>query len=105
MKLHNASNENASVTLKLAEVEEITTFGFNSFRVLQELLNAIVEVHDNGENCPICGDEYENKDAYIEMVCNNSDCEFTKAQNVLDEFPQALRTLKTYIANSTIDLE
>tara|TARA_R110002110_G_scaffold305682_1_gene519707 strand:+ start:244 stop:540 length:297 start_codon:yes stop_codon:yes gene_type:complete len=95
MKVHNASNENASVTLKPAEVEEITTFGFNSLSVLQELLNTIVDVHDNGENCPICGDEYENKDAYIEMVCNNSDCAFTKAQNILDEFPQALRTLKT----------
>ena len=45
---------NASVTLKPEEIEEITLLGFKFKKVMQNLLDTIVEVHDNGENCPIC---------------------------------------------------
>ena len=97
MKLHNASNENASVTLKLAEVEEITTFSFNSLSIIQNLLDDIVELHDNGENCSMCGQEYKNTDAYngVDEVCSNPECVFNQAQRILREFPQALHALKT----------
>jgi len=97
MKVHNASNENASVTLKPAEIEEITTFGFNSLSIIQNLLDDIVELHDNGENCSMCGQEYDNTNAYngVDEVCSNSECVFTRAQIILKEFPKILRTLRT----------
>jgi hypothetical protein len=83
MKIHNASNENASVTLKPKELEEITWLGYNFKKIVRELLNTIVELHDNGENCPMCGTEYENKDAYLDMTCANTECIFAKAEQVL----------------------
>jgi hypothetical protein len=97
MKVHNASNENASVTLKLAEVEEITTFGFHALSVLQNLLDDIIELHDNGENCCMCGQEYDNTDAYngVDEICNNSECVLNKTQKILKEFPKTLHALKT----------
>ena len=97
MKIHNASNENASVTLKPAEVEEITTYGFNSLSVIQNLLDDIVELHDNGEWCPMCGTYFTNTDSYngVDEFCSNSDCVFNRAQIILKEFPQILHGLKT----------
>jgi len=97
MKIHNASNENASVTLKPEEVTEITTYGFNSLSIIQNLLDDIVELHDNGEWCSMCGTEYENTDTYngVDEVCSNSDCVFNRAQILLKEFPQILHGLKT----------
>jgi hypothetical protein len=96
MKVHNASNENASVTLKPAEIEEITTFGFNSLSIIQNLLDDIVELHDNGENCSMCGQEYDNTDAYngVDEVCSNSECVLNKAQKILKEFPKTLHALR-----------
>ena len=95
MKLHNASNENASVTLKPAEIEEITTFGFNSLSIMQELLEVISEVHDNEENCPICGEDYTSRDACLDLMCSNDECGLVKVRKLVNEFPQALHTLKT----------
>jgi len=95
MKLHNASNENASVTLKPAEIEEITTFGFNSLSIMQELLEVISEVHDNEENCPICGEDYTSRDAGLDLMCSNDECGLVKVRKLVNEFPQALHTLKT----------
>ena len=93
MKLHNASNENTSITLKLAEVEEITTFGFNSLSIIQNLLDDIVELHDNGEWCSMCGTEYDAE--LLDTECRNSDCVSNRAQIILKEFPQILHNLKT----------
>jgi len=96
MKVHNASNENASVTLKPAEIEEITTFGFNSLSIIQNLLDEIVELHDNGEWCSMCGTEYEEDDnGNYDTECRNSDCVSNRAQIILKEFPQILHALKT----------
>jgi len=91
MKTHNASNpENVSVTLKADEVAEITTLGFNSLSIIQNLLDDIVELHDNGENCPMCGQEYNDDDG----VCGYPDCVLSRAQIILREFSQTLHTLR-----------
>jgi len=106
MKLHNASNENASVTLKLAEGEEISTWAEHTHSVLQALLDEIVEIHDNGEWCSMCGTYYKNTDAYngVDEVCSNALCTFNLAQKLVNEFPQTLHTLKTLVTQ-TIDLK
>ena len=85
---------NASVTLKPEEIEEITLLGFKFKKVMQNLLDTIVEVHDNGENCPICGEDYENKEAYLDMVCLNEDCTFVQAQNLIEKSRASLGTFR-----------
>mgnify|MGYP003318768136 CR=1 FL=1 len=111
MKIHNASNENASVTLKPDEMAEVTTVGFNSMRIIQTLLDEIVELHDNGEWCPMCGTYFTNTDAYngVDEFCSNSDCIFNRAQKFLNDAPQTLHTFKLVCSDlgveSSIDLE
>jgi hypothetical protein len=94
MKIHNISTGNSSVTLKPTEIEEITLLGFKFQKMMQNLLDTIVEVHDNGENCPICGEEYENKDAYLDMVCFNEGCAFVQAQNLIEKSRASLGTFR-----------
>lgn len=85
---------NASVTLKPEEIEEITLLGFKFQKVMQNLLDTIVEVHDNGENCPICGEEYENMMPTLDMMCFNEDCAFVQAQNLIEKSRMSLGTFR-----------
>jgi len=96
MKVHNASNENASVTLKPAEIEEITTIGFDFKKMSQQLLEIILDNFDNGENCPACGREYDEGDVIAvdngEIFCGNTAkyCSLVMAQEMLDKYGSPL---------------
>ena len=105
MKIHNASNENASVTLKPKEIAEITTLGFNSLRIMQELLELILENFDNGENCPACGREYDETVNYDGIFCGATanECHIIKAQKFVEDAEQTLHTFKLVCLDLGVD--
>ena len=114
MKIHNASNENASVTLKPAEMKEITTLGLDSLRIMQELLEVLLGNFDNGENCPACGREYDETITgreYDGIFCGATanECYIVNAQKFLEDAPQTLHTFKLVCSDlgvePAIDLE
>ena len=96
MKVHNASNENASVTLKPAEIEEITTIGFDFKKMSQQLLEIILDNFDNGENCPSCGREYDETVTLDNERCGifcgspAKECAIIMAQEMLDKYGSPL---------------
>ena len=54
-------------------------------RALCNAMDAVSNVHDNGENCPYCGEDYNfENDDYL-FNCENADCEGNEAQKVLNE--------------------
>ena len=111
MKIHNASNENASVTLKPAEIEEITTIGFDFKKMLQQLLEILLGNFDNGENCPACGREYDETVNYDGIFCGATanECHIIKAQKFVEDAEQTLHTFKLVCldlgVDTAIDLE
>jgi len=104
MKIHNASNENASVTLKPAEIEEITTIGFDFKKMLQQLLEILLGNFDNGENCPACGREYDEtvtlKNDWIFCGSPAKECSVVMAQEMIDKYGIPL----TYFRLACLDL-
>ena len=113
MKIHNASNENASVTLKPKEIAEITTLGFNSLRIMQELLDVMLGNFDNGMNCPSCGRDYDETITgreYDGIFCGATanECYIVNAQKFLEDASQTLHTFKLVCLDlgvaSSIDL-
>jgi hypothetical protein len=54
-------------------------------KALESVMNVIDTVHDNGENCPYCGAEYEThtpRDTE-EVECPSDDCPGANASNAL----------------------
>ena len=96
MKIHNISAGNPSVTLKPAEIEEITTIGFDFKKMSQQLLEIILDNFDNGENCPACGREYDEGDVIAvdndAIFCGSPAkyCSLVMAQKMLDKYGSPL---------------
>ena len=54
-------------------------------RALSNAMDTVSNIHDNGENCPYCGEDYNfENDDYL-FNCENADCEGKEAQEVLNE--------------------
>ena len=113
MKIHNISAGNPSVTLKPAEMEEITTIGFDFKKVSQQLLEIMLGNFDNGMNCPSCGRDYDETITgreYDGIFCGATanECYIVNAQKFLEDASQTLHTFKLVCLDlgvaSSIDL-
>jgi len=65
---------------------------------VDDLINGI-SIHDNGENCPYCGTEYEelNETIYGDYGCPDDDCVGNKAFRLLTKS-------KVYLTRNNVSL-
>ena len=69
--------------------EELYDYIGQLYRALCNTMDTVSNIHDNGENCPYCGEDYNFVDDYYEFNCENADCEGNEAQKILNKVNEA----------------
>ena len=89
------------------EMKELTQIGFNLIKKVKKLRNTVIEEHDEGEECPLCGTEYAIPDLLFEqgaysVECPNGMCIFNEVALEIKKLG-AMYTLCISIFGMTIE--
>ena len=83
------------------EMKEFVKVGFNLIDKVKKLRNTVIEEHDEGEECPLCGTEYAIPDRYIEfgvssVECPNGNCIFNEVELEVKKLGNILHSIDNY---------
>ena len=83
------------------EMKELTQIGFNLIKKVKKLRNTVIEEHDEGEECPLCGTEYAIPDLLFEqgaysVECPNGMCIFNEVALEIKKLGAILHSINHY---------
>ena len=79
----------ATRTVTLSDTQELYDYIGQLYRALCDTMDTVANIHDNGENCPYCGEDYNFETEEFVYNCENLDCDGNEAQKILNKVNEA----------------